>query len=137
MHTEDGIVWFHDRRRDLRARPHRERDLRLLTVIDREALEHEAAETGASAATARVVHQEALETGAVVRELTDAIEAQINLGSAALSVPNPALTIVAWKPTLYRRKTYPSIPQRLDGPREYSVILQFPSRSCNGRERSC
>ena len=119
MHTKDGIVWFHDGRRDLRARPHRERNLRLLAVIDREALEHEAAETGASAATARVVHQEALETGAVVRELTDAIEAQINLGDAPLFVRNTTLMPVARKSTLYWRKTYQSIPQIGDGQREY------------------
>ena len=42
------------RRGDLRARPHGERDLRLLAVVDREALEEQAAETRAGAATAGI-----------------------------------------------------------------------------------
>ena len=46
------------RRGDLRARPHGERDLRLLAVVDTEALEEQAAETRACAATARIEDHE-------------------------------------------------------------------------------
>merc|ERR1719399_258072 len=54
------VVRLDARRGDLRARPDRERDLRLLAVVDGEALEEQAAETGASAATAGVEDHEAL-----------------------------------------------------------------------------
>ena len=47
-----SVVRLNASRRDLRARPHRERDLRLLAVVDGETLEEQAAETGASAAAA-------------------------------------------------------------------------------------
>ena len=50
---EDGSrVRLDARRGDLRARPHREGDLRLLAVVDGEALEEQAAETRPSAAAA-------------------------------------------------------------------------------------
>ena len=58
---DDGIVRLNARGRDLRARPHSERDLRLLAVVDRQALEEKAAETRACAATARVKDHETLE----------------------------------------------------------------------------
>ena len=46
------------RRGDLRARPDRERDLRLLAVVDGKTLEEQAAETGPSAAAASVEDHE-------------------------------------------------------------------------------
>ena len=52
VHTQHGVVRLDARRGDLRARPDGERDLRLLAVVDGEALEEQAAETGASAAAA-------------------------------------------------------------------------------------
>ena len=66
------------RRGDLRARPHGERDLRLLAVVDREALEEQAAETRACAATAGVEDHEALEARAVVGELAEAVQDQVH-----------------------------------------------------------
>ena len=54
VNAEHRVVRLDARRRDLRARPHREGDLRLLAVVDGEALEEQAAETGASAAAARL-----------------------------------------------------------------------------------
>ena len=59
VNAEHGVVRLDARRRDLRARPNRERDFRLLAVVDGEALEEQAAETGASAATAGVEDHEA------------------------------------------------------------------------------
>ena len=52
VHAQHRVVRLDASRRDLRARPHRERDLRLLAVVDGETLEEQAAETRASAATA-------------------------------------------------------------------------------------
>ena len=49
---EHRVVRLDARRGDLRARPDREGDLRLLTVVDGEALEEQAAETGPGAAAA-------------------------------------------------------------------------------------
>ena len=54
MNAQHRVVGLDARRRDLRARPHRERDLRLLAVVDGETLEEQAAETGASTAAAGV-----------------------------------------------------------------------------------
>ena len=78
VHAEHGVVRLDARRGDLRARPDGERDLRLLAVVDRQALEEQAAETRACAATARVEHHEALETRAVVSELAEAVQHQIH-----------------------------------------------------------
>ena len=66
------------RRGDLRARPHGERDLRLLAVVHREALQEQAAETRACASTASVEHHEALEASAVVGELAETVQDQIH-----------------------------------------------------------
>merc|ERR1719326_881309 len=78
MHTQDGIVRLNARRGDLRARPDGERDLRLLAVIDAEALEEQAPETRARAATARVENHEALEARAVVGELAETVQDKIH-----------------------------------------------------------
>ena len=51
VHAKHGVVRLDARRGDLRARPHSERDLRLLAVIDGEALQHEAAKSTSCAAT--------------------------------------------------------------------------------------
>jgi hypothetical protein len=89
MDTEDRVVWFHNRGGDLRARPNGEAELGLLAVIHREALEHQAAEARASATTAGVVDHEALEAGAVVGELANAIQDQIDDLLAYGIVPAP------------------------------------------------
>ena len=75
---DDGIVRLNARGRDLRARPHGERDLRLLAVVHREALQKQAAETRPGASTAGVEHHEALEARAVVSELAEAVQHQIH-----------------------------------------------------------
>ena len=54
VHAQHRVVRLDARRRDLRARPNREGDLRLLAVVDGEALEEQAAETGAGAAAAGI-----------------------------------------------------------------------------------
>ena len=52
--AEHRVVRLDARRGDLRAGPHREGDLRLLAVVDGQALQEQAAETRPSATAARV-----------------------------------------------------------------------------------
>ena len=78
VHAEHGVVRLNARRGDLRARPHGERDLRLLAVVHREALQKQAAETRPGASTAGIEHHEALEARAVVGELAETIQDQIH-----------------------------------------------------------
>ena len=78
VNTEHCVVWLHNSGSDLGATPDREGDLRLLSVIDGETLEEKAAETGASATTDGVEDHESLKTSAVVRQLADAVQNQIN-----------------------------------------------------------
>merc|ERR1719484_260446 len=78
VYAQHGIVRLNARARDLRARPHRERDLRLLAVVDGEALQEQAAETRARATTARVEHHEALKPRAVIGELAEAVQDQVH-----------------------------------------------------------
>merc|ERR1719335_1926974 len=77
VHAQHRVVRLDARRGDLRARPDGEGNLALLAVVDGEALEEQAAETGASAAAA-VKDHEALETGAVVRELAQAVQHEVH-----------------------------------------------------------
>merc|ERR1719311_736773 len=78
VHAEHGIVRLNARGGDLRAGPDRERDLGLLAVIDREALEEQAAETRACTATAGVEDHEALQARAVVRQLAKAVQDKVD-----------------------------------------------------------
>merc|ERR1712176_326368 len=78
VHTENSVIRLDDGRGDLRASPHREADLGFFTVIHRKPLQHETTEAGAGATTARIVDHEALQTGAIVRELADAVEYQVH-----------------------------------------------------------
>merc|ERR1719247_1127837 len=78
VNAEHRVVRLDARRGDLRAGPHGERDLRLLAVVDGEALEEQAAKTGASATAARVEDHESLEAGAVVGELAETVEDEVD-----------------------------------------------------------
>jgi len=75
---EHGVVGLDDGGGDLGGGVHGEAELGLLTVVDGEALEEEGAETGAGTATNSVEDEEALETSALIGELTDSVEAEIN-----------------------------------------------------------
>merc|ERR1712164_61690 len=55
-----------------------ETKLGLLAVIDGESLEEERTKTGSGTATDGVEDQEALETGALIGELSDSVEAEID-----------------------------------------------------------
>merc|ERR1719247_3142212 len=78
VHAKHGVVRLDARRRDLRAGPHGERDLRLLAVVDGGALEEQAAKTRAGATAARVEDHEALEARAVVGELAETVEDEVD-----------------------------------------------------------
>jgi hypothetical protein len=75
---EHGVVGLDDRVGDLRRRRDAERELRLAAVVDGEALEDQRAEAGARAAARGVEGEEALEARAVVRELADAVEDEVD-----------------------------------------------------------
>ena len=75
---EHGVVGLDDGGGHLGGGVDGEAELGLLAVIDGEALEEEGAETGAGTATDGVEHHEALEAGAVVRELADAVKAEVD-----------------------------------------------------------
>mmetsp|Transcript_107338 Transcript_107338/g.336332 ORF Transcript_107338/g.336332 Transcript_107338/m.336332 type:complete len:286 (-) Transcript_107338:35-892(-) len=78
VHAEHGVVGLDNGRGHLGACPDGEGKLRLLAVVDREALQHQAAEAGAGAAAAGVEDHEALQPRAVVRELPDPVEHEVN-----------------------------------------------------------
>merc|ERR1712153_223879 len=75
---EHGVVWLNNGGGHLRGWVHTESELGLLAVIDREALEEEGSETGAGATTNSVEDHEALETGTLVGELTEAVKSKVN-----------------------------------------------------------
>jgi len=76
--TQDGVVRFDNGGSDLRAAPDGEGDLGLLTVIDGKTFHHQATETGTGTTTDGVVDEESLETGTVISQLSDTIQAQVD-----------------------------------------------------------
>ena len=75
---EDGVVWLNNSGGDLRGWVDGESELGLLTVIDGESLEEEGSETGTGTTTDGVEDEESLETSALIGELSDSVEAEIN-----------------------------------------------------------
>ena len=75
---EHGVVGLNDGGGDLGGGVDGETELGLLAVVDREALEEEGTETGTGTTTDGVEDEETLETSALIGELTDAVEAQVN-----------------------------------------------------------
>jgi len=75
---EDGVVGFDDSSRDLGRGVDGEAELGLLTVVDGETFEEEGTETRASTTTDGVEDQETLETSAVIGELADTVEGEID-----------------------------------------------------------
>merc|ERR1719421_1736301 len=68
VRREHRVVRLDDRGRDLRRRVDGEAELRLLAVVDRQALEEQRAEARAGATAEGVEDEEALEARALVRE---------------------------------------------------------------------
>jgi len=75
---EHGVVGLNDGGGDLGRGVHGEAELGLLAVVDGESLEEEGTETGTGTTTDGVEDEEALETSALIGELTDSVEAEIN-----------------------------------------------------------
>jgi len=73
-----GVVGLNDRGGDLGGRVDGEAELGFLAVIDGESFEQEGAETGTSSTANGVENEETLETSALVGELSDSVEAEIN-----------------------------------------------------------
>jgi len=75
---EDGVVGLNDGGGDLGGWVDGESKLGLLAVIDGKSLEEEGTETGAGTATNSVEDEETLETSALIGELADSVEAEID-----------------------------------------------------------
>ena len=74
MGCQDRVVGLDNGGGDLRSGVDSELELGLFAVVDGETLHEEGGEAGTGTATERVEDEEALETGAVVGELTDSVE---------------------------------------------------------------
>jgi len=75
---EDGVVWLNNGGGDLWGWVDGESELGLLSVINRESLEEERSETGSGTTSDGVEDKETLETSALISELSDSVEAEIN-----------------------------------------------------------
>jgi hypothetical protein len=75
---EDRVVGFNNGGGDLGRGVDGETELGFLTVIDGQSLEEERTETGSGTATDGVEDQEALETSALIGELSDSVEAEVD-----------------------------------------------------------
>jgi len=75
---EDGVVGLNNGGGDLGGWVDGESELGLLAVIDGKSLEEEGSETGAGTATNSVEDEETLETSALIGELADSVEAEID-----------------------------------------------------------
>jgi len=75
---EHGVVGLNDGGGDLGGWVDGEAELGLLAVINGESLEEEGTETGTGTTTDGVEDEEALETSALISELTDSVEAEID-----------------------------------------------------------
>uniref|UniRef100_A0A8W7P101 Uncharacterized protein n=1 Tax=Anopheles coluzzii TaxID=1518534 RepID=A0A8W7P101_ANOCL len=75
---QDGVVRLDHGRRHLRGRVDGELELRLLAIIHRQTLHQQRGEAGTGTATERVEDQETLQPGALVRQLADAVQHQID-----------------------------------------------------------
>jgi len=75
---EDGVVWFDNSGRDLWGWIDGETELGFLTVIDGKSLEEERSKSGSSTSTNGVEDEETLETSALIGELSDSVEAEID-----------------------------------------------------------
>jgi len=75
---EDGVVRFNNGGGDLGRGVDGESELGFLTVIDGESLEEERSESGSGTSTDGVEDEETLETSALIGELSDSVEAEID-----------------------------------------------------------
>ena len=75
---EDRVVWLNNGGGNLWGWVDGETELGLLSVVDGKSLEKERSETGSGTSTDGVEDEETLETSALIGELSDSIEAEID-----------------------------------------------------------
>merc|ERR1712070_912466 len=75
---EDGVVWLNNGSGDLWGWVDGESELGFFTVIDGKSLEKEGSESRSGTSTDGVEDEETLETSALIGELSDSVEAEIN-----------------------------------------------------------
>ena len=75
---QDGVVRFNHSSGDLGGRVDSETQFGLLAVINGQSFQKEGTETGTSTTTDGVEDHETLETGTVVSQLTDTVQAKVN-----------------------------------------------------------
>ena len=73
-----GVVWFYNGGGYLWGWVYGELDLGLAAVVNGQAFQKKSTETGTRTSTKTVVYDETLKTSAVVGQLTDAVQAQVN-----------------------------------------------------------
>jgi hypothetical protein len=78
MGGEHGVVWLNNGSGDLWGWVHGETKLGFLTVINGKSLEEKGSESGTGSSTDGVEDEETLETSALIGELSDSVEAEIN-----------------------------------------------------------
>jgi len=75
---QDGVVWLNNGGGDLGGWVDGESELGFLAVVDGESLEEERAESGSGTTSNGVEDEETLETSALIGELSDSVEAEID-----------------------------------------------------------
>merc|ERR1719454_1206681 len=75
---ENGVVWLNNGGGDLWGWVDGETELGFLTVVDGKSLEEERSETGSGTTTDSLEDEETLETSALIGELSDSVEAEID-----------------------------------------------------------
>jgi hypothetical protein len=75
---QDVIVWLDHSGGDLWGWSDGESQLRLFTVVNRQALEEKSSETRSGTAAGSVVHEETLEASAVVSELANSVQNKVD-----------------------------------------------------------
>lgn len=75
---QHGVVGFDNGRGNLGGGVHGESQLGFLSIVNRQALEQQGAESRAGTASDGIEHQKALKTGTVVGQFTNAIEAKVD-----------------------------------------------------------
>jgi len=78
MSGQDGVVWLNNGGGNLWGWVDCETELGFLTVVDGKSLEEERSKTGSGTTTDSVEDKETLETSALIGELSDSVEAEIN-----------------------------------------------------------
>jgi len=104
MSCKDSVVRLNDSTAELRRRPDDEIELALLAIVRAKTLKEKAGETRASTTTNAVEDEEALKTSAIVSELTDAIESNIDqiLADGVMTTSKVVSSILATADELIR-----------------------------------